>query len=84
MQGLSEWKAAGKDEPFVYRDEHNTDISMARLFLASKALPGRALAAILPEGFPNSVGPGYATYVQGQMIAAVASSAGGVLSMQAS
>ena len=45
-------------------------------------MPRRVVATLLPKDFPSSVKPGYSRYATGQMIGAVASSAGGVMSMQ--
>ena len=41
-----------------------------------------ATAYVLPRGYPDTVGPGYTSYVKYQLIANITSSAGGVLSMQ--
>ena len=42
----------------------------------------RVALYFLPKGYPASVSPGYDTFIQGQMIAMVLSTACGVLSMQ--
>ena len=42
----------------------------------------RTVSYFLPKGYPDSVAPGYDSFVKGQMVAMVLSTAGGVLSMQ--
>jgi hypothetical protein len=40
------------------------------------------VGVLLPKGYPSSVGPGYKSFAQFQMLSACLSSAGGILSMQ--
>lgn len=52
------------------------------LYLPRRAVD-QAVATFLPKGYPHSVNKGYEKFVQGQILGAIFSSAGGVLSMQA-
>ncbi len=68
-------------------DPHNQEglrsDSTSSLQTRAKQLFNNSTAIFLPKGYPNSVGPGYISFVQASMASTVFSSAGGVLSMQA-
>jgi len=79
----------GSDEPFLPEDPGDgnggADVrSLAlRVSLAAADAPRRALAPLLPHGYPASVKDGYGHYAAFQFVGSTASSAGGVFSMQA-
>ena len=52
------------------------------LSVALRQNGARTVSYFLPKGYPDSVAPGYDSFVKGQMVAMVLSTAGGVLSMQ--
>jgi hypothetical protein len=79
---------AGTNGRFVQQLHWNEQTKAFKLTSQAKPSPNMeqqlksAIAVFLPRDFPDSVSPNYLSYVQWQLVACVASSAGMVLSMQ--
>lgn len=72
-----------KESPFHNTKSPSSQLTLTQLIQMTKRFPNKSISTLLPRDYPNSVKAGYGHYVSGQMLGATASSAAGVLSMQA-